>query len=153
MKRPVSLLASLALALGVAGCSAAAAGKTEVAGVCSSKMGSETKCACFADTLEKSLTPEEFGQVATAMQAAAPGRAELVALSRADCELTDRERIRAVILATDCDLVVNTAAFTQVDPAEAAPDSAFAVNAQAPGVMAAAWVGDWLHTIWPFNLF
>ena len=21
------------------------------------------------------------------------------------------------------------------------------------GVMAAAWVGDWLHTIWPFNLF
>lgn len=69
MKRPVSLLASLALALGVAGCSAAAAGKTEVAGVCSSKMGSETKCACFADTLEKSLTPEEFGQVATAMEA------------------------------------------------------------------------------------
>jgi hypothetical protein len=69
MKHPVSLLASLAMALGVAACSAAAAGKPEVAGACSSKMGSETKCACFADALEKNLTPEEFGQVATAMEA------------------------------------------------------------------------------------
>ena len=78
------------------------------------------------------------GQVATAMQAAARGRAELVALSRADCDLTDRERVRAVILATDCDLVVNTAAFTHVDPAEAAPEAAFAVNAHAPAAMAEA---------------
>lgn len=78
------------------------------------------------------------GQVATAVQAAAQGRAALTALARADCDLADPERIRAAILAADCDLVINTAAFTQVDPAEAAPDAAFAVNAQAPGVMAAA---------------
>ncbi|ATC33747.1 dTDP-4-dehydrorhamnose reductase [Caulobacter vibrioides] len=78
------------------------------------------------------------GQVATAMQAAARGRAQLVALSRADCDLADLQRVRAVILAADCDLVVNTAAFTHVDPAEAAPDAAFAVNAHAPAAMAAA---------------
>jgi dTDP-4-dehydrorhamnose reductase len=78
------------------------------------------------------------GQIATAMQAAAPGRVALTALSRADCDLADPERIRSVILAADCDLVINTAAFTHVDPAEAAPDAALAVNAQAPGVMAAA---------------
>ena len=80
----------------------------------------------------------QTGQVATAMRVAAQGRAALTALSRTDCDLADPERVRAAILAADCDLVINTAAFTQVDPAEAAPDSAFAVNAQAPGVMAAA---------------
>lgn len=78
------------------------------------------------------------GQVATAMQAAARGRAEIIALSRADCDLADSERIRAVVKAADCDLVVNTAAFTHVDPAEAAPEAAFAVNAHAPAAMAEA---------------
>lgn len=68
MKRPVSLVASLLLALGIAGaCSAAAAGKPQIASACSSKMGSQTKCACFADALEKGLTPEEFGTVAKAI--------------------------------------------------------------------------------------
>jgi dTDP-4-dehydrorhamnose reductase len=76
------------------------------------------------------------GQVATAVQASAQGRAEVMALSRADCDLQDPEAIRAAILAADCDLVLNTAAFTQVDPAEARPDEAFAVNAIAPGEMA-----------------
>lgn len=78
------------------------------------------------------------GQVATAVQVAARGRAELFALSRADCDLEDPAAVRATILAADCDLVLNTAAFTQVDAAEARPDEAFAVNATAPGVMAAA---------------
>lgn len=78
------------------------------------------------------------GQVATAVQADAQGRAEVMALSRADCDLTNPEAVRAAILAADCDLVLNTAAFTHVDPAEARPDEAFAVNATAPGAMAAA---------------
>jgi dTDP-4-dehydrorhamnose reductase len=81
-----------------------------------------------------------MGQVATAVQAAAHGRADIVALSRADCDLESSAAVRAAILAADCDLVLNTAAFTQVDPAEARPDEAFAVNAAAPGAMAAACV-------------
>lgn len=65
MKRPVSLVASLLLALGMAAaCSGATVGKTEVAGVCNSKMGSAQGCACLADALEKNLTPEEFTRVA-----------------------------------------------------------------------------------------
>lgn len=68
MKRPVSLVASLLLTIGAAGaCSAAAAGKPQMAEACSSKMGSAKGCACFAETLEKNLSPEEFGQVAQAM--------------------------------------------------------------------------------------
>jgi hypothetical protein len=48
----------------MAACSAAAAGKPQVAEVCTSKMGSEQKCACFADAVEQGLTPEEFATVA-----------------------------------------------------------------------------------------
>lgn len=80
----------------------------------------------------------QTGQVATAVQAAAVGKAEIIALSRADCDLGRPEALRAAILAADCDLVLNAAAFTHVDPAEARPDEAFAVNATAPGAMAAA---------------
>jgi len=82
------------------------------------------------------------GQVATAVQAAArgdhEGRIEVIALSRADCDLKDPAAVRAAILGAGCDLVLNTAAFTQVDLAETQPDEAFAVNATAPGAMAAA---------------
>jgi dTDP-4-dehydrorhamnose reductase len=78
------------------------------------------------------------GRVATAVQAAANGRVEVIALSRGDCHLENPEAVRVAILTTDCDLVLNTAAFTHVDPAEARPDEAFAVNATAPGAMAAA---------------
>lgn len=83
----------------------------------------------------------QTGQVATAVQAAAKAAGvDVAAVSRADCDLDDPEAIRAAILAADCDLVLNTAAFTHVDPAEARPDEAFAVNATAPGVMAATCV-------------
>ncbi|PZR35612.1 dTDP-4-dehydrorhamnose reductase [Caulobacter segnis] len=76
------------------------------------------------------------GQVATAVQVAAQERVTLTALSRSDCDLEDASAIRRAILDANCDLVLNTAAFTQVDAAESAADQAFAVNAVAPGVMA-----------------
>lgn len=76
------------------------------------------------------------GQVATAVQAAAREGLKVVALSRAECDLEDADAIRKAVQTSDCDLVLNTAAFTQVDPAESRLDEAFAVNAVAPGVMA-----------------
>ncbi len=64
MKRPVSGVALLVLALGALSACGAAAGKPQVTAVCGDKMGSDAKCACFADALEKGLTPEEFATVA-----------------------------------------------------------------------------------------
>lgn len=78
------------------------------------------------------------GQVAAAVRAAAGPEVEVTALARADCDLASPEAVRAAILAADCDLVLNAAAFTQVDAAETQAEQAFAVNAEAPGVMAAA---------------
>lgn len=78
------------------------------------------------------------GQVGQALMAAAGRAVSLTVLSRAEVDLTDAAAIRAAILAANCDLVWNAAAFTLVDRAEAEPDAAFAVNAAAPAAMAAA---------------
>jgi dTDP-4-dehydrorhamnose reductase len=78
------------------------------------------------------------GQMSQALVAAARGQIDLTALSRSQVDLADPEAVRAAILGADCDLVWNAAAFTQVDRAEAEPEAAFAVNAAAPGAMAAA---------------
>lgn len=78
------------------------------------------------------------GQVGRALEAAAGDAIDLTTLSRADVDLTDPAAIRTAILAADCDLAWNAAAYTQVDRAETEADLAFAVNAAAPQAMAAA---------------
>jgi hypothetical protein len=64
MKRPVSLVASLAFGLGTLTACGAAVGKPQVAEVCSAKMGGGANCTCFVDAIEKGLTPEEFATFA-----------------------------------------------------------------------------------------
>jgi dTDP-4-dehydrorhamnose reductase len=80
------------------------------------------------------------GQVAQEMLARAPAEGtELVALSRADCDLSRPDQIEAALAAYEgADLILNAAAYTAVDQAEAEEDLAFAVNGIAPGVMARA---------------
>ncbi|WP_304168562.1 dTDP-4-dehydrorhamnose reductase [Phenylobacterium aquaticum] len=79
------------------------------------------------------------GQLAREMLALAGGAVEITALSRAQLDLTDTDAIaRAIGEAGDLDLVLNAAAYTAVDRAEAEPDLAYAVNARAPAAMARA---------------
>lgn len=65
MKRPVSLVASL-IAFGTmtAACGGAPAGKAELADACKSRMGSGANCACYVDSIEQALSPEQFAAVA-----------------------------------------------------------------------------------------
>lgn len=79
------------------------------------------------------------GQLAREMlERAGPG-VEITALSRAEVDLTHPDAIaRAIGEAGETDLVLNAAAYTAVDKAEAEPDLAYAVNAWAPGAMARA---------------
>lgn len=63
MKRPVSLVASLVLAtLMAASCSGAkVAGKADLADACMKRMGhQQAKCDCYVETVQASLTPEQF---------------------------------------------------------------------------------------------
>ncbi len=64
--------------------------------------------------------------------------AEVVALGRADVDVTDAAAVRDALAAHAPDVVFNGAAYNAVDLAEAEPDAAMRLNAYAPGVLAAA---------------
>ncbi|MEN6514773.1 dTDP-4-dehydrorhamnose reductase [Methanoculleus sp.] len=55
-----------------------------------------------------------------------------------DLDITDEAAVKAYILAAKPDLVINAAAYTNVDGCEDDPETAFAVNGDAPGYIAAA---------------
>jgi dTDP-4-dehydrorhamnose reductase len=63
---------------------------------------------------------------------------EAVALARADLDITDAAAVRTAVLAARPDAVINCAAWTDVDGAEAAEAQATAVNGAGAGHVAAA---------------
>ena len=60
---------------------------------------------------------------------------EVVAPARAEMDLANIESVREMIRAVRPRWIVNSAAYTAVDKAESEPDVAFAINAEAVGVM------------------
>ena len=71
---------------------------------------------------------------------------ELVALSRAELDISDRDAVTAAVTAAQPDAVINCAAYTNVDGAEADPDAAGEANATGPGLLAeaATAAGAWI---------
>lgn len=61
---------------------------------------------------------------------------DLTSFNRAQLDLANLDAVREKLHATDFDVLINTAAFTNVDLCETQPDRAFRVNAEAPGVLA-----------------
>lgn len=92
------------------------------------------------------------GQVGWELQRALAPLGELTALerrtprARLTAELTDVEGLAATVRALAPHVIVNAAAYTGVDQAESEPKLAYAVNAEAPGVLAreAERLGAWL---------
>jgi dTDP-4-dehydrorhamnose reductase len=78
------------------------------------------------------------GQLGCELVAAARGTVPLVALPRPDADITDPQAAARAISRRSPQLVVNAAAYNQVDLAEREPERAFAVNATGPRVLAAA---------------
>ncbi|MEA3041360.1 MAG: dTDP-4-dehydrorhamnose reductase [Sphingomonadales bacterium] len=78
------------------------------------------------------------GQVGRALAATAPEGCDLVALARADCDIGEEAAVRAAIADARPQLVLNAAAYTAVDRAEAEPEAARHLNGEAPGFIAAA---------------
>jgi dTDP-4-dehydrorhamnose reductase len=77
------------------------------------------------------------GQVGRELARSLAPLGEVHALGRAQLDLADAGRISAVVRAASPVVIVNAAAYTAVDRAESEPELAFAVNATAPGLLAA----------------
>jgi dTDP-4-dehydrorhamnose reductase len=78
------------------------------------------------------------GQVARELARTAPAGVEMIALGRAEADLSDPAACAAAVAAHDIDVVINAAAYTAVDQAEDEADLAERINARAPGAMAQA---------------
>jgi dTDP-4-dehydrorhamnose reductase len=78
------------------------------------------------------------GGLGRAFVAAAGAHHDLIALTRADLDIGDHHAVMGGISPLGADLIVNCAAFTQVDANETDPARAFRVNAQGPHSLALA---------------
>ncbi len=76
------------------------------------------------------------GQVGSQLRRSLAPLGEIVATDRSTLDLTDEAAIRAAVRHAQPDLIVNAAAYTEVDRAEANPKLAMLVNGRAPRVMA-----------------
>ncbi|TAK56260.1 MAG: dTDP-4-dehydrorhamnose reductase [Gammaproteobacteria bacterium] len=86
----------------------------------------------------KSLVLGATGQVGFELCRMQPVRTELVALSRDQLDICDGIAVAAALRRFKPTVVINAAAYTQVDRAESEPERAFDVNGMAPGHVASA---------------
>ena len=66
------------------------------------------------------------------------GTHQVIAPSEADLDICERRQVEAALDQVRPDLLLNAAAYTDVDGAETDPEAAFAGNARGPGILAVA---------------
>src|SRR5215213_3972301 len=96
----------------------------------------------------KVLITGSSGQLGRALLQTPPEGVEATSLDRAGCDLADPAHCRAVVMSHRPDILINAAAYTQVDHAEIEPDAAFRANADGPKALAdavAATGGRMIH--------
>ncbi|RON41744.1 dTDP-4-dehydrorhamnose reductase [Pseudomonas brassicacearum] len=82
------------------------------------------------------LISGQHGQVSRELQHRLGSVGELIVLGRDQLDLAQPEQIRQQVQKIRPDLIINAAAHTAVDLAESEPETAFAINAVAPGIFA-----------------
>lgn len=84
----------------------------------------------------KILLTGRNGQVGWELERLLPTLGEVVATDRTTLDLADPDAIRRVVREVKPDVIVNAAAYTAVDKAEAEPELAARINGAAPGILA-----------------
>jgi dTDP-4-dehydrorhamnose reductase len=84
----------------------------------------------------KILISGQHGQVSRELQRRLGAVGELIVLGRDQMDLAHPDQIRQQVQRARPDLVINAAAYTAVDQAESDQQSAFAIHAEAPGILA-----------------
>lgn len=87
-------------------------------------------------TVNTILLIGKTGQIGFELERALAPLGKLVAPCRGELDLTQHDSIRTMIRATRPDVIVNAAGFTIVDDAENQVDTAMALNARAPEIIA-----------------
>lgn len=82
------------------------------------------------------LISGKHGQVSSELQKRLGAMGKLVVPGRDQLDLAQPEQIRQQVRRVRPDLIINAAAYTAVDKAQSEKAAAFAVNAQAPGILA-----------------
>jgi len=86
--------------------------------------------------MQRILVPGRNGQVGWELQGALAPLGTVIGLDRSGMDLTSPDSIRRAIRDAQPDVIVNAAAYNNVDRAESEPDLAMKVNGIAPGIMA-----------------
>lgn len=90
---------------------------------------------------EPSLNPRILilgaaGQLGRELQRCFAGSGSVVAAGRETADLADAGQVRALVRRVGPEVILNAAAYTAVDRAESEPELAYAINADAPRVLA-----------------
>lgn len=85
------------------------------------------------------------GQLGWELQRSLAMLGEVVACGHAEADLSNLEKLRAVVRTVSPQVIVNAAAYTAVDKAESEPELAFRINSEAVGMLAkeASQLGAW----------
>ncbi|MCF8185154.1 MAG: NAD(P)-dependent oxidoreductase, partial [Polynucleobacter sp.] len=85
----------------------------------------------------KILLTGASGQLGRELKRSLASLGELIACDRSQLDLADAKALRAAVRDIAPTAIVNAAAYTAVDKAESEPQLADAINAEAPGALAA----------------
>lgn len=89
-----------------------------------------------SDDSIRALIVGSTGQVGWELQRTAPEGVEVFAVDSSEMDIRDKNNIIEVLNSISPDIIINTAAYTDVDKAEDEPELAFSVNATGAGNLA-----------------
>src|SRR6266581_7982371 len=75
------------------------------------------------------------GRLGAALTGEYRGKFDVIAFNHADLDLANPNQVRGKLSPLDFDILINAAAFTNVDLCESQPEQAFAINAEAPRLL------------------
>ena len=86
--------------------------------------------------MKRILQIGKIGQLGWELLSTCAPLGEVIALDYPDVDLSDNSGLRELVRSVKPDIIINAAAYTNVDRAESEPEKARAINATGPGVLA-----------------